>query len=571
MQNAQRLWFANWNEAQDPRPSSEDESALRKFIRAAYVEEKWKLGSKVSAAASQLSIMPLGGLDVSTPLSYGLASSYSAHPPQQVASEGTHFVSNVPLHAIEVGSPVNPPPSHMPIDLPLPREHALLPSSPTGMTPSLGHPKSALNPLDLISWDEQPAANTMPQHQVVEQEPPRRPVYHVQHSSTPVDPAASVPLSSSPSYQSPPPVQRSSTELSAELQIKQLQDLLQAQQRQFQHQMQEQQQIQQQLQTQLQQSRIAPQQQQQQPPQMQYKPGCVPPPSAAQPKMFIPTNAPGIPQYMHHPQQIQQPIQAQQQQPPIMVLGPNGQLMPIQQAMSSPSHPPLAVSQAPSIASSAAKPQSGMAFSPLMTATGQVMMAPPTSPLMTNTVNSPSTLPTGSVGPHYIPAPGGGYQAVYMVPTGTLPPGAVKKTMVPLPQKTTSPQPIMFGNASAMSAQRGGAYPGAVASYHAPPPPSASAYQPTGNQEHDDFALALRLQQEEEAAASRERSGSANQHQHRAQVQVASPPQQQALRSPAIGPRDAYFQDSLVANASYIANDEALARQLAAAELSDDE
>lgn len=509
------------------------------------MEEKWKLGSSASVSTSQMSALPIGGLDVSTPLSYGLSSSYSSQPPQQPA-ESFNFASSVPLHPIEVGSPSNPPSStYIPIDLPLPREHALA-SGQLGIGPTPGQPKSSLNPLDLISWDEHPAANTMPQQAIVEQEPPRRPVYHVQHSSTPLESDNPVPLSSSPSYQSPPPGQRQSTELSAELQIKQLQDLLQAQQRQFQHQMQEQHLVQQQLQQQLHQSRS--QQTSQQPPlaQMQYKP------IAGQPKMFIPAAAPGVPQYLQHPQQPQQQVQPQQQ--PIMVLGPNGQLVPLVQASAAmpPSHPSL-LSQSPPMASSVAKPPAGITFSPLMTATGQAMMAPPTSPLMTNSVNTPSALPAGSIGPHYIPAPGGGYQAVYMVPTGTLPPGAAKKTMVPLPA----------ANTVRASPQVRGAYPGAVASY----PSLSQSYQPTGNQEEDDFAMALRLQQEEEAAASRARSGSGNQQQ-RVQVPVAV---QRHSPAPIAGSRDAYFQDSLVANASYIANDEALARQLAAADLSDDE
>ena len=565
----------------DPRPSSEDESALRKFIRSAYLEEKWKLGSSSNVSAvSQVNALSVGGLDVRTPLSLDLSSSYAVQAPQH-GSESFNLVSAVPLHAIEVGSPVNPVPAHMPVDLPLPRESALVPAH-VGKSPSSGHPKSSTNPLDLISWDEQPAANTMPNTAVVEQAPPRRPVYHVQHSSTPAESESPVPLGASVAYQSPPPIQKPSAELSAELQIKQLQDLLQAQQRQFQHQLQEQQQIQQQLHQQLQQSRVNPPQQQQ---HMAYKPmpisqsavsastlGVAGSPPAGHVKMFLPSSSPygpptGVPPHMMHPQ-------AQQQQQPIMVLGPNGQLVPLMQA--SAASPTMSQHLPPQhqqpTAASTAKPPTGINFAPLMTATGQAMMAPPTSPLLTNSVNSPSALPTGSIGPHYVPAPGGGYQAVYMVPTGTLPPGAFKKTSVPAPAGTQKPShgPVMFGPSPTGLPKSVGYPDAAVAAYPTMPLPPQLGYQPTGNQEDDDFALALRLQQEEDTALERERRGSGHAPQpQRAQVHAPAP--HPKIVPPSAGPQDSYFQDSLVANASYIANDEALARQLAAAELSDDE
>lgn len=84
-----------------------------------------------------------------------------------------------------------------------------------------------------------------------------------------------------------------------------------------------------------------------------------------------------------------------------------------------------------------------------------------------------------------------------------------------------------------------------------------------GSQERDDFELALKLQREEDAAMEREAA------QAKRNKPAAAPAPTPIAKS--TGPTDAYFQDSYLANASYIANDEQLARQLAAAELSDDE
>jgi AraC-like DNA-binding protein len=354
------------------------------------------------------------------------------------------------------------------------------------------------------------------------------------------------------------PPSEHSRDISAELQIKQLQDMLHAQERQFQHQLQEQQLQQRQLQQQLQHQQIQQQLQQQQllmgkqqqQSQMLRQAGMT---QQGQQTAVRTTGLQGS-GYAQMPSG-QQAAGAQ----PIMVLGPNGQLMQLMpqanggMAMSAQpaASSPMVSTQATAMSQSAAArkpPANAIGFTPIVNAAGQAMMAPPTSPLMTVGHSTPASLPPGSIGPHYIPAPGGGYQAVYMVPSGTLPPGTatnvpggIAKSTVQKPQHA----PMRYGG-----------YPGLATTQ-----PTAAPFVPTGNQEEDDFALAMRLQQEEDA-----RSGGAS-------AGAVPKPQQRvpAARPASAGPPDAYFQDSYLANASYIANDEELARQLAAADLSDEE
>jgi hypothetical protein len=594
---AQQVWLANWNESQNPRPNPEDEAALRKFIRSAFVDEIWKSGGLGSGARTQGPT----ALDMGNAFNFDLAGSYAASPPTSTPN----FISAIPLQPVSVGATPTTAPSLLPIDLPL--------ESPVSVSAGhyAGHSAPTLKAsgrgLDLISWDEHPDAGTMPTSVVLE-EAPRRPVYQVQHSSVSLseehDPPRTVPLSSPPTIQNGTPKSQNG-DISAELQIKQLQDLLQAQQRQFQHQMQQQQLKEQQLQQQLQQTRMHQQMKDGQVMLQQKLAGSPPPgtmsvsPPPASHFSYTPA-AQGGAQVAGgvrygSPGSVAAPIHglsghATANGAPIMVLGPNGQLVPLGQPQTNIARSTVQAPSSVPTASNAA-PQLGMSFTPLVNANGTAVMAPPASPLMTLGASAtPSSLPPGSIGPHYVPAPGGGYQAVYMVPSGTLPPGAATNKAVSLPSgvQPAHHHPVTYNNGKATghrSVQPTGSpqgypgaapqgYPGLAGSVRAPAYP---AQHSENKQEMDDFALALKLQQEEEAAAERElnpqRSGAAPRSQPRAPV--ASPPANTvhypSYPQQGTGPNNTYFQDSLLANASYIANDEELARQLAAAELSDDD
>lgn len=449
------------------------------------------------------------------------------------------------------------------------------------------------NPLDLISWDAKPSANSLPFQS--EEDAPRRPVYHVQQSSSPPSytPVSSPDTRPSPQYH----VSQSQDARhdSRDPEISRLEDLIATQQRQFNQQMDQQRREQQKLEQQLTQARLQ-QQINNHHAQMSQQFGAPtsapthPPatsasvPIGAQPKMYMPMTSgsptgaypgsympavnggvrpPALAQSppiasgmsMHHPQQHQSPI---------MVLGPNGQLVPLGTSSASQyspgtGSPQLATSQVPPAmpkltVAAGGRPQ-GVAFTPLVSAHGQALVAPSSSPLMTLGAQTPSSLPPGSIGPHYVPAPGGGYQAVYMIPSGTLPPGAAKTnasataTVVNTAQKPQH-SPMIYGQSGA--APR---YPSMATNTS----PMAGHHFAT-KQEEDDFALALRLQREEDAGAAPSPHAPAP-----VVARVAAVPARNY--SPA---GDAYAE-SLIANASYIANDEELARQLAAADLSDGE
>ena len=428
----------------------------------------------------------------------------------------------------------------------------------------------AINPLDLISWDEKPSANSQPHQQ--EEDAPRRPVYHVQQSSSPptYTPGASMDARPSPQYH----VSQSQDARHdpRDPEISRLEELIATQQRQFQDHMEQQQREQQKLQQQLHQARLQQQISDHHAMMSKQYGAASPPPSQSpiasaaiptggQPKMYMPpmsgspTGAyPGA--YM--PSAAGRPAGSVAASPPtnngqaIMVLGPNGQLVPLGSSSPYSASPQLATSQVPPAAAKGTSTPigrpAGVAFTPLVSAHGQALVAPSSSPLMTLGSQAPSNLPPGSIGPHYVPAPGGGYQAVYMVPSGTLPPGAAKtnRSATATVVNTQQPHhaPMIYGQGSA-----------------APRYPSVgtTTHQFATKQEEDDFALALRLQREEDAA---------NGITH-AQAPVPVRAQPTLIRNGS--PAGDYYSESMIANASYIANDEALARQLAAADISDGE
>lgn len=573
---AEKVWFAKWSEDEEPRPSPNDEAALRKFIRMAYVDKRWQAGSSGSFQLPSGYSTSTASNDDSN-LNFDFSSSYAAQPSHPV-SDMSHNFNEIPLQPITSEPAPVYSSNFAPIDIPLSA------SPMDARSPSYG--ASGANPLDLISWDEKPSAASHPQ-QVAEEEP-RRPVYHVQQSSSPPTYTPGTSMDARPSPQYHVSQSQDARHDSRDPEISRLEELIATQQRQFQQQMEQQQREQQKLQQQLQQARIQQQisdhhvmmskqfgvSSPSSSPATHAPTGIHPAastaaaPTAGQPKMYMPmmsgspTNvsggypgsymAAGVRPAASNMSPVPSSTSTGQ---PIMVLGPNGQLIPLSQAQQSYS-PQLATSQVPPPAKATtatsvngARPP-GVAFTPLVSATGQALVAPSSSPLMTlgGTQSTPSNLPPGSIGPHYVPAPGGGYQAVYMVPSGTLPPGAAKtnSSATATIVNTQRPQhaPMLYGQPGSVPAPR---YPSVASTNH----------QFASKQEEDDFALALRLQREEDAGGLDRNTG----------IPHSAPrPAPQPQRAPVNDK-----SDSLIANASYIANDEELARQLAAADLSDGE